>query len=192
MLQEEKIRDYYKKHSRELYIYLYRLTGSRETSEDLLHDVFINLIKYSSKKEIDDSSARAFLYKIAHNLSVNQIKRQLKLKIENIDNIPDNACKGAIDDDLLADELNTEINSLLKDIDPETKSIFIMRKELGLSASEIASNIGVSERTVRRKLETVVKLLADGLKKSGILLFFIILMSASITAFVLFYRGIQL
>ena len=190
MLQEEKIRDYYKKHSRELYVYLYRLTGSRETSEDILHDVFINLINYSIKKEIEDSSVRAFLYKISHNLCVNQIKRDSKLKTINIDIISDREERGSIDDKIITDEISAEINSLLKNVDPETRSIFIMRKELGLSAAEIAANTGVSERTVRRKLEAVLKYLADGLRKTGILIFLFILMSAVSTAFVLLYRKI--
>jgi RNA polymerase sigma-70 factor (ECF subfamily) len=190
MFQEEKIRDLYKKHSRELYIYLYRLTGSRETSEDLLHDVFINLINYSAKKEIEESSVRALLYKIAHNLCVNQIKRSSKLKIVNIENVTESAVRGSIDDNIITDEINAEINSILKNVDPETKSIFIMRKELGLSATEIAENTGVSERTVRRKLEAVLKLLADGLKRSGILVFLFFILSAAASAIVLFYKGL--
>jgi RNA polymerase sigma-70 factor (ECF subfamily) len=189
MLPEEKIRDYYKKHSRELYIYLYRLTGSRENSEDLLHDVFINLINYSSKKEVDDSSARAFLYKIAHNLCVNLIKRNSKLKSVNIENITESAASGSIDDNIIYDEINSEINSLLKEVDPETKSIFIMKKELGLTSAEIAVNTGVSERTVRRKLETVLKYLADNLKKSGMLIFLLIILSTASSAVVLLYRN---
>jgi len=185
MLQEEKIRDYYKKHSRELYIYIYRLTGSRETSEDLLHDVFINLINYSSKKEVEDSSARAFLYKIAHNLCINYIKKNSRIKTVNIDNSVELASDGSIEDKIFRDEINSEINSLLEEVDPETKSIFIMRKELGLTAAEIAANTGVSERTVRRKLEAVLKYLADGLKKTGIMIFLFIIMSAASSAVVL-------
>jgi len=81
MISEEYIIELYQSLQRELYIYIYRLIGSRETAEDILHDCFLNLIKYSRKHEIRERSVRAFLYRTAHNLSVNYLKRRGKIDI---------------------------------------------------------------------------------------------------------------
>ena len=76
MLEEKKISEIYHSFSRELFSYLVRLVSDRENAEDLLHDTFAALIAYSKNHAIEDSSVRAFLYKTAHNLAVNFIKKQ--------------------------------------------------------------------------------------------------------------------
>ncbi len=44
-----------------------------------------------------------------------------------------------------------------------------MAKESGMNAAQIASALGISERTVRRKLSSVIEDLGGHLKKSGFL-----------------------
>jgi RNA polymerase sigma factor (sigma-70 family) len=172
MISEEYIIELYQSLQRELYIYIYRLIGSRETAEDILHDCFLNLIKYSRKHEIREQSVRAFLYRTAHNLSVNYLKRRGKIDIIPLENdavvVEDNPATA-----LAYKELNQAIHSLLKNVDEVSRSIYIMKKELDLSLDEIAAHTGKSERTVRRRLKGVLAYLSDSLKKSGHLMVFI-------------------
>lgn len=165
MLEKEKIVELYRKYNRELFVYIYRFMRSRENAEDILHDCFVNLIRYSEKKEIDETSIKAFLYKIAHNLSINQIKRAKKISFSNIDDGPDISADEDHSKKLELDDLNKKINSLLLNVDELSRSMFLMKKELGLTMLEIAENTGKSERTVRRRIEDVLSYLALELKK---------------------------
>lgn len=171
MISEEYIIELYQSLQRELYIYIYRLIGSRESAEDILHDCFLNLIKYSRKHEIRERSVRAFLYRTAHNLSVNYLKRRGKIDITSLEDntvvVEDNPATK-----LVYEELNQAIYSLLKNVDELSRSIYIMRKELDLSLDEIAKHTGKSERTVRRRLKRVLEYLSKSLKKSGHLMVF--------------------
>lgn len=167
MIQENNLIDIYKNYSKELLVYVFRLTGSNETAEDILHDTFINLIKYSNKHHVEKKTVRAFLYKTAHNLSVNHLKRKGKIEFSSLETSRDFTSGDSVSSDIERKELNDKIYELLNRLDNETRSVFIMKKELGLSISEIAGNTGKSERTVLRKIKRAVAFLAEEMKKGG-------------------------
>ncbi len=169
MFGKEKINDLYKNLNKELFIYIFKYTNSQEVSEDILHDCFVNFIKYSEKNEIKEESVRAFLYKTAHNLCINYLKRSRKIMFSRIDDSPGiNISKSDnILEEIHADDLNNKIYEILDDIDEVSRSIFIMKKELGMNLADIAGNCNISERTVRRKLVKVMNHLANELKKTG-------------------------
>lgn len=169
MLEKEKIKNIYHNLKKELFIYILKYIGSYEISEDLLHDCFVNFMSYSKKYEIKESGVRAFLYKTAHNLCINHLKRSKKLEFSSIDDNPGiNLSKNdSVLQKIHADELDNKIYELLEDVDEVSRSIFIMKKELGINMKEIADYCNVSERTVRRKLVKLLNFLAAELKKSG-------------------------
>ncbi len=177
MLSEEKITETYKNTGKELYIYIYRLTGSPESSEDILHDCFVNLIKYSQKHEIDSERIRAFLYKTAHNLAVNHLKRKSKIEFTSIETSAELSAEDKISADLELKELNEKLYKALDRLDAETRSIFIMKKELGLTIPEIAANTGKSERTIIRKIQRALEFLAGEIKKAGFNLFILLVLA---------------
>jgi RNA polymerase sigma factor (sigma-70 family) len=169
MFDKEKIRDIYNNLKKELFLYIFKYTCSQEISEDLLHDCFVNLIKYSEKYEIQESSVRAFLYKTAHNLSINYQKRSKKFEFSSIDDNPgiNLSTSDAVLHEIHADDLNNKIYEILDSVDEVSRSVFIMKKELGLKIAEIADYCDISERTVRRKLVKLLDHLAVELKKDG-------------------------
>ena len=67
------------------------------------------------------------------------------------------------------DELNQKIYQILETVEPESCSIFIMHKENGMNCDEIAQNLFISTRTVRRRIKNVIDILYVELKKDGFL-----------------------
>ena len=127
--------------SREIYIYIYRLTGSHETAEDILHDSFANLIKYNQTKKIKENNYKAFLYRTAHNLSVNYLKKKGKIDFSSIDDTAAET-KDETHEKIEFEELTKKINETIKTMDELSQSIYTMRKELNLSLNEIAKFTG--------------------------------------------------
>lgn len=167
MLEENKIIEIYNRVNRELYLYIYRFVGSHEAAEDLFHDCFVNLIQYSGSHEVDMESIRAFLYRVAHNLSVNYLNRAKKIGFSSLENVAEPVVPDSVVAKFESAELDEKIYQLLEDVDTVSRSMFIMKKELELSAIEIAKNTGKSERTVRRRLEKLTRYLMGELRKSG-------------------------
>ena len=167
MLSKEIIEELYNKHSKELFVYIFRMLNEHDLSEDILHDCFAKFIDYSMKKEVRLDTVRAFLYKTAHNLCINTIKhksRSITSSEELIVSYNDN-----FTNKVELDELNQRIYQLVEKMDYETKSIFILSKENQKSNQEIAKRLGVSERTVRRKLKRALEIIATQLEKEGII-----------------------
>ncbi len=175
MTDKKIIAEIYNLYKKELFIYIYRYTGSIEISEDILHDTFHNLIKYSQKHTIERTGAKAFLYRTAHNLCINHIKHQSGISFPDIDEIRDLHTKNNIANELESRELEEKIYALLDQADPVTRSIFIMKKELNMNIEDIAEYTGKSTRTIRRKLQKLLSYIHENLKKGGFILFFIIL-----------------
>ena len=171
MLSKEKIISFYSLYSKELLKYLYKLTGDSSVSEDLLHDAFENIIEYSVKKEIDDLTVRAFLYRTAHNVAINYLRKKSRKDLIRIDESMDFASP---DDDMAnlvsrisGDELNKRIYEILDSLDPVDKSIFVMHKELGKTYDEIGIDLKISARTVRRRSKKILETIVEIAEKEG-------------------------
>jgi RNA polymerase sigma-70 factor, ECF subfamily len=168
MLSKVKISDIYKQYSPEIYRYLYKLSGNRDTAEDLLQEVFEKFIAYTAEKEIQEEKYRPFLYKTAHNLCINHLIRQNRAHPGAIDDLEDSLkTEDKHHDQLVLDEINRKIYQILETVEPESSSIFIMHKETGLNYDEIARNLSISARTVRRRVKNVIDILYVELKKDG-------------------------
>lgn len=168
MLPREKISSLYKSYSIEIFRYLYRLTRDRESAEDLLQEVFEKFIVYTTEKDIQEDKYRPFLYATAHNLGVNHLTRQNRVHPGDFDDMEDSLKTGDTHHErMVADELNRKIYALLETVDPESRSIFLLNKENGLNYDEIARNLSMSSRTVRRRIKNIIDMLYVALKKEG-------------------------
>lgn len=168
MIPKEKISLLYKEHSPELFRYLYKLTGDSDASEDLLQETFEKFIAYSADKEVQEGKYRAFLYKTAHNLCINHLVKQNRTHPGAMDDMEESLkTEDGHHDRLVLDDLNKKIYQVLESISPESRSIFILHKENGMGYDEIAENLSLSSRTVRRRVREVIDVLYVELKKEG-------------------------
>jgi RNA polymerase sigma factor (sigma-70 family) len=164
MLDNNKISELYDAFARELLIYIYSFVRSQESSEDILHDTFIRLLKHAKDDSIADKNLRAMLYKIARNICIDHLRKtnrgqeiQLDENIEASDNEPI--------DVINAKHLQEKIDAILGSCDAVSRSVFIMKKELMLTYESIAERLGISERTAKRKVQQTTEKLITELKK---------------------------
>ncbi len=170
MLSKDQISGIYRQFSPELYRYLYKLTRNTDASEDLLQEVFEKFIAYTAEKEIQADKHRAFLYKTAHNLSINYLIKQNRDHCGDINEMEESLkTEDTCLDRLMLDDLNRALYRVLETLDPESRSIFIMHKEDGMHYDEIAETLSLSARTVRRRIKNVLDILYSELKKDGFL-----------------------
>ncbi|MBP7736308.1 MAG: RNA polymerase sigma factor [Spirochaetes bacterium] len=170
MLPKDKISGFYRQFSAELYRYIYKLARNKDATEDLLQETFEKFIAYTAEKEIQDEKIRAFLYKTAHNLSINYLIKQNRTHPGELQDMEENLrTEDRHLDRLVLDDLNRAIYRILESTDPESRSIFIMHKEDGMTYEEVAAALSISARTVRRRIKNVLDLLYAELKKDGFL-----------------------
>jgi RNA polymerase sigma factor (sigma-70 family) len=187
MIDNKALSDIYDRHNRELFVYICGFTGSPETAEDLLHDAFVRLIRYSQQYPIDESNIRAFLYRTARNLCIDLARRDRKMSFSPLEENLESGGSNTMEDDLEYRELRRKVQSLISDKDPISRSVFLMRTELAMQYQDIAKNLGISERTAKRKMGAMLEYLAESLEKSGFKLMMLILMALLAFLFVIYY-----
>ncbi|HQA58817.1 MAG TPA: sigma-70 family RNA polymerase sigma factor [Acetivibrio sp.] len=138
-----------------IYKYIFAMTGNRETTEDLIQEVFI--IAYEKGDYfLQHEKPVAFLYKTARNISLTHMKRQRIIILEDLsDNV-------AQDDADLCEKILTEldrnidetaytdqvIGSLSSSNNELYRQRYIERKPI----REIAKEQGTSETAMRMRL----------------------------------------
>lgn len=148
-------------YSSRLFGYFYRLTGSRDDSNELLSELFLKIVEKIGACRPE--TFEAWLFKMASNLFMDYIrakKRHEKMLNQAAKEIqtetqPDRT------DSLLTDKLTKQLQRL----DAETAEIIVMRYYSGLSFEELAKirnePIGTCLSKVHRGLEKLRQLMEN-------------------------------
>ena len=185
MIDSKTLSDIYDRYHHELFIYICGFTRIPETAEDFLHDAFVRLIRYSQKYPLDPGNIRAFLYRTARNICIDHARRNKKLTISPLSETIESG-GGDIHKDLELKELRARVNSLVDACDETSRSVYLMRTELDMQYQDIAGALGISERTAKRKMSSMLEFLADSLEKAGFRLFMFIVLALLALLFVLY------
>jgi RNA polymerase sigma factor (sigma-70 family) len=125
------------------------LGGSRSDAEDAMQEVFLSA--YSALRRDDRPiTLRAWLYRIAHNRCIDQIRRPAPAPADVLD-----VSRTPLRDPVVEAERNEKLRQLLTDIGrlPEQqRSAALMRWFDGLPYGEIAAALGVSVKAVKSLL----------------------------------------
>lgn len=141
-----------------------------DIAEDLVHDVFIRV--WNNRNEIDISEKFAgYLFKSLRNIIIDHMAKDANAQ-KYLDALSSFAVSFSVDqaDDKLRETLFLEgIQLLLQHFNPQYLEIFKLRVE-GFTNQEIASQLGISEKTVRNQYSIILKYLKDKLPLLIILL----------------------
>jgi RNA polymerase sigma-70 factor, ECF subfamily len=130
-----------------------RIVFAPDIAEELVQDVFLRLwAKRETLSEID--SLRTYLYRAARNTALNHLRRR---KLENAFEEKETA-KGepaaseATDDSATADELAGAVREAIGRLPDRCREIFLMSRDGGLTYGQIASELGISIKTVETQM----------------------------------------
>ena len=131
--------------------YLRRFFRSREVADDLAQEAFLRTFAAESRHIID--TPKAFLFKVARNLALNELARQSSMAIEPLGDfegqevLEDNS-QVAVDDVIDGRERIRLLARAIASLPPQCAKVFILRKMQGMSQKEIAVRLNISARTV--------------------------------------------
>lgn len=149
-----------------LYGFLLRATGSPETTEDVIQDVFLKLWKdRANLVHIDQFGG--YVYRMAQNRVINSLKRMAKetLILEELGKVQTFAASNA-EDRLSEKETNNSLHSALDKLTPKQKLVFTLSREQGLKHDEIAAFLKISPSTVNNHMIEALRQLRQQLSVS--------------------------
>lgn len=136
--------------------FLYYKCSKAELSEDVAQDAFVKL--WETRENIDKTSIKAYLYTIANNLLINQLKRdQLKFKFLNLQT----ESKDKVTPEYLVEmqEFDEKLQNALSHIPDGAREVFLMNRIDGLKYHEIAERLGLSMKAVEKRMSRALSVL---------------------------------
>ena len=141
---EELYNEYFKM----VYKYLIRLTHNNEIAEDLTQETFCKAI-YRINTFKQDCKISTWLCTIAKNLWIDELKKNKKLDLANIDNLIDKQFN--LEEDFFREQDKRELYKKINELDELTKRIFYLKLVENLTFKEIGDIMGKNEVWARVK-----------------------------------------
>ncbi|WP_212005581.1 RNA polymerase sigma-70 factor [Chitinophaga sp. HK235] len=147
---------------------------TRETAEDIIQDVFIQLYRKGPSLSIS-TSIRSYLFRSVHNGCLDYIRQQAVhqryvnatipgLSEAELDYFsPDGPRQSLLQQDNLAASVWQAIEAL----PPKCREVVKLRYQQGLKTGEISAAMGISARTVETQLYKAIKQLRGLIRKAN-------------------------
>lgn len=146
-------------YSQKLYYFAFSYLKSDTESEEIVQEVFMKLWENRSKLKTG-KSFQSYLFTIAFNAirkKFNQKMKAEKFKHEIFEWLSQE--KPSLESRLDFESLLNKLDSLIDLLPEKRKEIFLMRKKEGKSIDTIASELGISPKTVKNQITEAMNFL---------------------------------
>lgn len=152
----------YRRYWKRLYSMSYKRVQSREISEEIVQDIFTSLWITKENTTIENLSAYLFSavkYKVIKHLAKELSRRnytQQQLALVKEDN--------STEEKVLLDDLEGALEKAIGKLPAKRQMIFKLHRQENLSIKQVASQLGISEKTVENQYGKAMKMLKLNLK----------------------------
>lgn len=129
---------------------------------DLRQEVYVRIYE-AAQKQIPEQ-AKPFVFATARNLLIDRVRRERIIPIDTVtdlDALNIASAEAGPDRIVMARDALRRLRASLGSLPQELREIIVLRKIEGLSRQEIATKLGVTERTVTRRIAESARALAD-------------------------------
>ncbi len=149
--------------------YLSRFFSRSQDVDDLTQETFLRAFADGGAGV---HNPRAFLYRIARNLALNERDRMANKTTVFMEDSPDPAVLGAGDQVSVEETVEgrrkmTIFAEAISALPPQCRQVFILRKIHGLSQKEVALRLGISVSTVEKHLAAGLLKCSEHLRRHG-------------------------
>ena len=156
--QLDKLGLLFERHHKRLYSFFFRLTSDGDTSEDLVQNVFLRLLKYRYTYH-GDGKFSTWMYHMARNLFADHYKKQKRMGYKEAVEVADRH----VEDNTNAEYAriqNETIDLLQQAMDQlpiEKKEILVLSKFQEMKYKEIADLLKITESAVKVRIFRALK-----------------------------------
>jgi RNA polymerase sigma-70 factor (ECF subfamily) len=145
--------DLYERHRRPLFRFIYRMLGSVEGAEDVVHDCFLGLIKEPGRFDSTKASLRTYLYAAARNQAAKRyLNSNREAGIEELPREPQVAAHLDPIRQVLDNELAGEVQRAIESLPPLQREALVLFEYEDLSLAEIGAIVGADSNAVKARL----------------------------------------
>ena len=146
-MTEADLRTVYQQYRDPLFRFGFRLTGSAETAEDLVHDCFVGLFRGSFDE--NRASLKTYLYAAVRNLSRKRLRdfSREELGVEREEAAPDTPL-----DLLITEETASAVQAAVTALPAAQREVLVLFEYEDLSLNEIARVVAIEVGAVKSRL----------------------------------------
>lgn len=154
------IRVLFLEHRQELQVYLTQKLRDRQIAAELTQEVFLRFAEQGASGQAAISHPRSYLYRTAHNLAVDHIRRR---RSGPVDSMPDEEMAGIADDRPTPDRVAVGRSDVaaarqaLLELPERTRQVFVLTRIDGLTYAEVAQRLHISSSSVQKHLAQAVR-----------------------------------
>jgi len=152
----------------ELVGFFYHLCWDQLVAEELAHDVFVNVYRSRSRYQAT-AKVRTYLYRIAHNLWIDHLRRQRRhlsldaelgeqsLRLVNTLKAPT-----TLDEDERGARnlvIRTRVQEALANLPEGQREVFVLANNHAMKYQDIATTLSIPEGTVKSRMHNAVRAL---------------------------------
>ena len=156
---EKAFEEIVRRYQRQVANIIYLTLGNREEVDDLSQEVFVRVFRSLNRFEFD-SSLYSWIYRIAVNLCIDEIRKKRIRKLIPLDFLTEKKLEGEKRsketstgaDELLLKEKKEVIRGALDRLSPVHRTVILLREYQDLTYGEIASTLRISPQAVKSRL----------------------------------------
>ncbi|MGI6709702.1 MAG: RNA polymerase sigma factor [Dethiobacteria bacterium] len=137
-----EIEDVYNAYFKDVYLYIYSLSGDKHVAEDITAETFMKAIQ-SIDSFKGNCDIRVWLCQIAKNSYFSYMRK--KKKDVDLETLPERADDCVVDDMIVASEVSMKLHEVLHNLSEPYKEVFTLRVFGELSFKQIGRLFGKSE-----------------------------------------------
>ena len=152
----------YRRYWKPLYSACYRRIQSREISEEFVQDVFTSL--WINRNIVVIANLSAYLFTAIKYKVINHLARELSRSTYEGNQVKLHTLDNSTEEHVLLDDLKRALEREVEKLPAKRKMIFKLHKDENLSLKQVASQMGISEKTVENQYGKAIKVLKVNLK----------------------------
>lgn len=158
--QTPVLAELFERHHKQVYGFFYRMSGSREMSEDLVQDVFLRILRYRDTYQPRTSFA-AWMYGIARNALIDQMRKRRPEAAFDETASEAQSCEAPVDERLRAEQETALLQKALASLPADKREVLILSRYQDLRYEEIGRLLGCEPNAVKQRVFRAVKALGD-------------------------------
>ena len=159
----------YEKYCRKLYKFGFSLLKSKEETENLIQDVFLNLWENRHRVE-NNASIQSYVFTIAYHSAVSILRKKARDQqfFDYLTTIREDL-EDPVNVEVEYKELTVKLEEIIKNLPPRQKEIYLLHKVEGLRYEAIAEQLNISVNTIETHMSRALKTIRGKLGNMSLL-----------------------